>query len=179
LPTGQALVHASSKVPVAQSMDALIAYNVLFSFWKGLELLKLHNPSAASSSSVREKFLATMLQLAQECECSNKSGNQFLCAQSFCLVAEMFPDSVFLDRESCDRPHANETVKQIALKLMQGCRKCYSRCFIFLTPSPRRCSSSECVPRSRIFLLASDKFSGGLIDRFARNDNRLCGCSNL
>jgi len=94
--------------------------NVLFSFWKGLNSISLHKQAAISSDSVKELFLATALQLAQEIGSARKSASQTLCLQSLFMVAQMFPVTIFLDHKEHDRLLKNEEVKQIVLKLMQG-----------------------------------------------------------
>ncbi len=94
--------------------------NVLFSFWKGLNLISLHKQAAISSDSVKELFLATALQLAQEIGSTRKNACQTLCLQSLFTVAQMFPATIFLDHKENDRLLKNEKVKQIVLKLMQG-----------------------------------------------------------
>ncbi len=114
---GLALSQASSS---AVSVEPRITENVLFSFWKGLNLISLDKQGAISSDSMKELFLATALQLAQEYESSNKSASQILCAQSLCTVAQMFPTTIFLDHKENDRVLKNEEVKRIVLELMKG-----------------------------------------------------------
>jgi len=114
---GLALSQASS---AAVSVDPRMTENVLFSFWKGLNSISLHKQAAISSDSVKELFLATALQLAQEIGSARKSASQTLCLQSLFMVAQMFPVTIFLDHKEHDRLLKNEEVKQIVLKLMQG-----------------------------------------------------------
>lgn len=114
---GLALSQASS---AAVSVDPRMTENVLFSFWKGLNSILLHKQAAISSDSVKELFLATALQLAQEIGSARKSASQTLCLQSLFMVAQMFPVTIFLDHKEHDRLLKNEEVKQIVLKLMQG-----------------------------------------------------------
>ena len=93
--------------------------NIRFLFWKALELLYYHE----SSASLREVLCDTLVDLVREC--SSSMVDPVLVAQSFCLVTQMFPVSIFLDQDECDglgkiSAPRNAAVKNAALKLIQG-----------------------------------------------------------
>ena len=68
-------------------------------------------------------YCDTMVELIEES--SGTIFDQVLVAQSFCLVAQMFPISIFLDQPECDglgkiSASRNAAVKRAALKLIEG-----------------------------------------------------------
>ncbi len=97
---------------------------ILFSFWKALEVLRLHTAAPGPTAALRESLCETMIALVERC--SGCMRDHVLLAQSFCLVAEMYPDSIFLhDVEDCvrlckDSASRNRQIKHAALKLIQG-----------------------------------------------------------
>ncbi len=105
--------HASSFSTSALSTDPQFVQNVLFSFLKGLKLL----PGGDSTASLRDTFCATLLALVQICIAG---GDLIICAQSFCMVSEMFPDSIFADQQDHDSLSRNQAIKSAALKLIEG-----------------------------------------------------------
>lgn len=71
-------------------------------------------------------YCDTLVELVKESRVpSSMIFDQVLVAQSFCLVAQMFPISIFLDQEECDSlgktsASRNAAVKRVALKLIEG-----------------------------------------------------------
>jgi hypothetical protein len=122
--SGVVLRHLCANIAApALDEDPNFPQYILFSFWKGLELHFQQSPPPQLSAAMRELFCQTTLELVQQC--SSRGSDQILCAQSFCMVARMFPSSIFLDQEHRGSPckiksSRNQAVKSATLKLLQG-----------------------------------------------------------
>lgn len=120
---GALFIHFCSKANLVISENDKNSENILFSFWKGLGLLLRYKPSAVESASLREAYCDTWIQLVQQYNCS--AGAHILCAQSFSMIAKMYPASIFLGQQECDilskiSVSRNEQVKVAVLKLIEG-----------------------------------------------------------
>jgi hypothetical protein len=97
--------------------------NILFTFWKALEVLRRHSPAPGPSPALREALRETLTKLVERC--SGCMTDHVLLAQTSCMVAELYPHSIFLGGEECagicsDSTSRNLQVKNTALKLIQG-----------------------------------------------------------
>lgn len=145
---------------IAAPEDLHFSHNILFSFWKGLELLPQRNPALGPSAAMREAFCQTILDLVRHL--SGSAGGQILCAQSFYIIAQMFPASIFLDDEGDSRCSAgsnrNQDIKSASLKLIQGHSSppnhfCYSLFHTRLKP-PFQTLHLPTTPREALFISA-------------------------
>ncbi len=94
----------------------------MFLLWKALDLLPQLDAATESSAALRETFCGAVLEMVQHCSCDY---DLVLVAQSFHMVAQAFPASIFLDPQEGEGAHhvnadRNQAVKNMYLKLLQG-----------------------------------------------------------
>lgn len=168
--SGALFLHFCSKANSVISENDKNSENVLFSFWKGLGLLLRHKPAAVESASLREAFCDTLIQLVQQYNCS--AGAHILCAQSFSMIAQMCPASIFLEQQECDilskmSVSRNEQVKKASLKLIEGhCpfHKYSTHLLCFYTPF-RYCSCCRTFSWSHLHMFTLHQLSRRIVNR--------------
>lgn len=131
----------------------------MFLLWKALDLLPQLDAATESSAALRDTFCGAVLHMAQHC---SGEFDLVLIAQSFHMVAQAFPASIFVDpqegegarRVNADR---NLAVKTMYLKLLQGqcSHPVIPHAFPFINAPVRRCSCRATFLWSHLLLFSS------------------------